>query len=153
MRRSKLMFAMLALLVNGCAVHARKWSDWAIGDGLLDGARGGTAGSLDVGRPQPAGTSDERAAGAGPALGPVVSAGIGPLHSGQPKGAPPPAEQAPSATSETVEVQGPRLDPGRAMLKPEGNGLWLRPSVVLSLLDEADHPVRSRKKGGGDPDE
>ena len=153
MRGSKLlMFAMLALLVNGCAVHTGKWSDWAIGDGLLEGSSGGTAGSLDLGRP--AGTNDERAGGAGPALRPVMSTGTGPLHSSQTKEAPPPpAEQAPPPTSETVEVQGPRLDPGRATLKPEENGLWLRPSAVLSLLDELDHPVRSRKKGGGGLDE
>jgi len=152
MRGSKLMFAMLALLVNGCSMHARTWSDWANGDGLLDGAPGGTAGSLDVGRAQPSRANDEHAERAG--LGRPVTTGIGDLHSNQVNEAPPPPEtQAPPPTSETVEVRGPRLDPDRTTLKPEGNGLWLRPSAVLSLLDEVDHPVRSRKKGGEGLDE
>jgi hypothetical protein len=37
------MFAVLALLVSGCAaMHEREWSGCAVGDGLLDGAAVGS---------------------------------------------------------------------------------------------------------------
>ena len=150
MRGSKLMFtATLALLVNACAaMHEREWSDCSVDGGLLHGALGGLAGSPDVDRAHQSGTNDGRAAGAGLALGPVVSTVAGHLLCNEVKEAPtPPVAEAPPPSSETVEVRGPRPEFGRATLNPEGNGLWLRLSAVLPLLDQVDDSVRSRKEG------
>jgi hypothetical protein len=150
MRGSKLMFAaMLALLVNACsAMHTREWRDCAVDGGLLHGALGGLAGSPDVDRAQ-SGSNDGRAAGAGLALGPMVSTVVGHLFCNEAKEAPPPpvAQAPPPPSSETVEVHGPRPDLDRATLNLEGNGLWLRLSEVLPLLDEVDDSVSSRKDG------
>ncbi len=151
MRGSELMFAaMLALLVNACsAMHEREWSDCAVDGGLLHGALGGLAGSPDADRAHQSGTNDRRAAGAGLALGPAVSTVVGHLLCNEVKEAPPPpvAQAPPPPSNEMVEVRGPRLDLDRATPTPEGNGLWLRLSDVLPLLDQVDNSLSSRKEG------
>lgn len=116
---SKLMFvAMLALLVNACsAMH-----DCAVDGNQLHGGFAGLAGSPD----------DGRAAGAALALGHLLCS-PGAAHSDEVREASPsPVTQAPPPRSETVDVRGRDLE--RSTL-PEGNGLWLRPSAVLLLMD------------------